>query len=141
MAYTKKNLASIDDIDFNKLTKPNLLDKCPYLGTMPTWIAPGDVKILDNNSPQNQDFNLTHHQKYCLSTSQINKLWYSGACHQNRNTNSLPIIAHDGRLVCKNQWYHLFGMDQQAPDHLSYSWTNQNSNVDLWGLVGPKDGD
>ena len=64
------------------LVKPDVFGNCPHLGTFPTWIAPGDVKDLDSkqglNGTDKLDYKRRHHQLYCLTDTQVKKLWSYG---------------------------------------------------------------
>ena len=98
---SNSNKPTIPPINFNQLAKPDLLNNCPYLGTFPVWISPGDVAELDDPRAimknKNLDFQIHHHQKYCLSTSQFNELWDIGLC---RDGNRPLLNPSDGRLIC-----------------------------------------
>ena len=97
----KNNEPRIPEIDYTMLAKPDLLDNCPHLGTFPVWIAPGDVAELDDpraiTKDKNLDFQTTHHQKYCLTSTQFNRLWDAGLCHDGK----FPLLnSIDGRPIC-----------------------------------------
>ena len=95
------NKPTIPAVNFSRLVKPDLLNNCPYLGTFPVWIAPGDVAELDDPRAimknKNLDFQIPHHQKYCITTDQFTELWDIGLCHNGKYPRLNPV---DGRLIC-----------------------------------------
>ena len=69
----------------------------------PVWIAPGDICEMHGGANDfctermRADYKLPDHILTCLSSSDVQSLWASGHCHDDKG----PFLADDGRLVCR----------------------------------------
>ena len=96
-----------------KIVKANACNVCPKEGTLPVWIAPGDICTLKDMPEAHfdhckttewaDDYNVTDHVKACLTMPQIDDLWLTGHCHN--TTSTLPFVGKQGLLYCCGDSY------------------------------------
>ena len=94
-----KKAAAVED--FPIVLPSGFACECPP-PMRPVWIAPGDICNMRGDASDfcteriRTDYKLPDHILTCLSSSDLQSLWASGHCHDDKG----PFLADDGRLVC-----------------------------------------